>query len=883
MDKSLLLLFVSLLVFDSIVAAPISKSGGGNLVAESSCLSNDLIPYRAKGNLISVWNGEDYTDLFIKGTNLGVAVPGTQPGELAASREQYQNWFERIKEIGYNTIRTYTLHYPRFYEELAGYNISHPQSPLLLFQGIWLDESVDPNLYNQTVSFDLGIQEVINCVHGNETILHRFGRAYGTYTADISQWVIGYIIGREVYPYEISETNLANASVSSFVGDFFSITDCSPAEAWICGRMDEVVTYENEQYATQRPVSFSSWPTLDPITHPTEVTRPDSEEDDESVDLSKVDGTNADAGFFVSYHAYPYYPDFISDDPGYITYSDEYGPNSYLGYLNDLKSHYENIPLIVGEFGVPTSWGSAHSAHSEMHHGSIPEELQGVYTIRMLENLEAAGLGGGMQFSWIDEWFKQAWITNPLSDAARRHVWHNVMNPEQNFGVIEFVPEQKVKTSIGSFGTGLPVSEIKASADMAYFNIGLLMNTGDYLNEDFWIAIDTYDQTVGESILPGGTNLTVDGSTMRAEFALNFSLADTIAYLYVTKAYDTYGIKQMNRLDTIVSTITDGADWNLVKWIVNYSSGEFQNTGILDITPNSESAHFDTGISWNSDSVTIRIPWTLINYADPSQKEVTYYTSQMTNNEIEVLTRYKISDGIALTVVGGEQKSQSSRFSWDNWDVADIVNNPMVEQEKKSVPYIEDNIGKFNSSPIPDCDTYVVAVNDYLNIDAEEGLLINDIDFDGDVLEVLYDSEGVALQGTLDVYADGAFLYTPYSTATGTDQFVYSVTDGEHYSREVTVTIEIDDSNVGIPDDELLAEDMVKVYPNPSKGIYTINLHNNQQIASARIYNTTGQVIRQFNRLESNSTIDITDQKPGVYILDMKTDNTSVSMRLVKL
>ena len=44
---------------------------------------------------------------------MGNAVPGTQPGELAATREDYRRWFHLIKEAGYNTIRLYTLHYPK--------------------------------------------------------------------------------------------------------------------------------------------------------------------------------------------------------------------------------------------------------------------------------------------------------------------------------------------------------------------------------------------------------------------------------------------------------------------------------------------------------------------------------------------------------------------------------------------------------------------------------------------------------------------------------------------------------------------------------------------------------------------------------------------------
>ena len=75
--------------------------------------------YAIKGDQFAIWNGFNYIPIFMKGINLGVSVPGTQPGELAATTEDYRRWFALIKEAGYNTIRLYTLHYPRFYDELS--------------------------------------------------------------------------------------------------------------------------------------------------------------------------------------------------------------------------------------------------------------------------------------------------------------------------------------------------------------------------------------------------------------------------------------------------------------------------------------------------------------------------------------------------------------------------------------------------------------------------------------------------------------------------------------------------------------------------------------------------------------------------------------------
>ncbi len=151
-----------------------------------------------------------YTPVFIKGINFGIAVPGTFPGELAATRAQYGRWLEKINEIGYNVVRTYTLHYPRFYQVLDSFNLTNPDHPVYLLQGMWLEEGLEGyanDLYFMTDTMNSQIGQYIDCMHGNCVIPPRLGKAYGNYDADISPWVLGYIVGREIHPTEVLTTN----------------------------------------------------------------------------------------------------------------------------------------------------------------------------------------------------------------------------------------------------------------------------------------------------------------------------------------------------------------------------------------------------------------------------------------------------------------------------------------------------------------------------------------------------------------------------------------------------------------------------------------------------------------------------------------------------
>src|SRR4051794_15591907 len=100
------------------------------------------IPFSTDSNFITIWNGSSYVPFAIKGVNFGISKPGTFPGELLVTREEYGRWFSMIRDAGFNTIRLYTLHFPEFYDVLDSFNLANPRSPLFFFQGIWLEEEV---------------------------------------------------------------------------------------------------------------------------------------------------------------------------------------------------------------------------------------------------------------------------------------------------------------------------------------------------------------------------------------------------------------------------------------------------------------------------------------------------------------------------------------------------------------------------------------------------------------------------------------------------------------------------------------------------------------------------------------------------------------------
>ena len=865
-----------------LIIKAISPNVNAQYLAPSGMTESFTGNYTIKGDRFAIWNGKEYIPIFVKGINMGISVPGTQPGNLAASREDYGRWFHLIKEAGYNAVRLYTLHFPRFYEELSQFNLDHPGNPLLLLQGVWLEEQeVYTDLYNLSAEFDKEIREVVSAIHGDINIDTRFGKAHGSFATDISPWVLGFLIGREIFPDEVALTNQAHTGENEYLGTYFGLSGGGdPVEVWITQRLDSLMIFENEQYGIVRPTGLSTWPTLDPLVHLTEHSLIDSQEDDEKMDLSNLVSSEPSGGFFIGYHAYPYYPDFIVQDPNYGVESDSIGPNSYLGYLKDLKKHYEGIPLVIAEFGVPSSWGSGHLTPSGMNHGGITEEQQGQYTIRMLDNILGSGCAGGIQFSLIDEWFKQTWITNPYSDQEYRHFWHNITAPEQNFGILSFAPPPEPFKKSGSFPDE-SVSEIRLASDYTFFRVRLYLDSESHLEDTLWVAFDTYAGDLGESMLPNGVSIGDGGDTLRAEFALSIPIGGERADLYVIPSYDIYGIKELVRIDTVVSTRSDAGIWNRVRWKTNYFYDFTQYIGKLNISSSDDPYQFNNAVTVFNDSLEIRIPWTLLNFPAPTVRRAMHYVSYHDGNNIVMVQEDTLTSGIAVTVAGDHGLYKSDRYSWSFWDYEKIQNDPPIERKKQSFHFLKRELPQFNSPPIGLADSFEVFPGETLDIGMEEGLLSNDFDIDGNEISAALSFGNSPGHGTLNLHPNGSFNYFPLEGFQGDDFFSYYLEDGFTNSTLISVNI-----RVGYP----LGGDLVRagdhknrftIYPNPGKYQFYIKTSLPFGDAALVVSDMMGREIAHKSLRNATTSISVGDIEPGIYLFKVIFDRQTEVHRVV--
>ncbi|GAG53670.1 unnamed protein product, partial [marine sediment metagenome] len=97
-----------------------------------------------------------------------------------------------------------------------------------------------------------------------------------------------------------------------------------------------------------------------------------------------------------------------------------------------------------------------------------------------------------------------------------------------------------------------------------------------------------------------------------------------------------------------------------------------------------------------------------------------------------------------------------------------------------------------NEAPVAFDDSYTMDQDTVLTISAP-GVLVNDIDNDGDTLET--DLISGPTDGGLVLNPDGSFVYTPTSGFVGHDAFQYRAYDGVDYSTTATVTVTVESVN----------------------------------------------------------------------------------------
>jgi peptidoglycan/xylan/chitin deacetylase (PgdA/CDA1 family) len=627
--------------------------------------------------------------IFLKGVNLGVAIPGKFPAEFALTFDEYLNWMMKIGEMNANVVRVYTILPPEFYEALAFYNLHHFDRPLYIMHGVWTEVPASENYFEPvyTREFEKEIIDALDVIHGRAVLPERPGKASGIYSTDVSKYVISILLGREWEPGSVFKTNQVNA-IRQYRGDFVCMNDGNPMEAWLAKMMDFTVLYETQHYRYQHPVSFVNWLPLDPMFHNTEIIENkkvrEYDNDLESIDFSRFQATDIFyPGIYAAYHAYPYYPDFVSLQDSYQDPTGKEGDHSsYFYYLQDLKLHTPGLPLVIAEYGLPSSRGNSHYSPSGFHQGGHSEAEQARLSLELTKDIVTTGCAGAIYFEWIDEWFKHNWLVMDFEQPADdRKLWHNMENPEQNFGILAL--ENKIKIIDGKLtdwdAEELESDDIKllCDADATYFYIASRLNGFDFTKNNLYIAIDTYSEEKGDHMLP----FTGERFQNGFEFLLEFRSEDS-ALILVDEPYSVYTDIYNDLIPVYASQENSNGKFIHQLMMTNRSrvslTGERTDSVIFDRSPLVFGKSSDPKYSnadWyfdESDNVLeIRLDWHLLNVCDPAKRFVLDDQPGTSDIEYAATDAFKIYAFITskADVVNAKiPKDEPWSFTWQEWD-----------------------------------------------------------------------------------------------------------------------------------------------------------------------------------------------------------------------
>lgn len=678
----------------------------------------------------------EWKPLFLKGFNFGAALPGCFPAEFEATERQYYEWLKMMADLGANTIRTYTILPPVFYKALSKYNFSHSNKPVYLLQGVWA-KVVEEEGYGDSSyidEFKREIKDVIDLINGKASIASRPGHASGEYTSNLSQFTLAVIIGREWEPQTVSALRERFPERTSYHGAFFSVPKGEPMECWLAEALDFAAKYETYRYHRQTALSFVNWLPLDPMHHDSEWIEWDNvreyDNDLESINPLSIHPTPLfKAGYFASYHAYPYYPDFVFNDEEYRRAECSHGSCAYFGYLRDLVEAHRGMPVVVAEFGVPSSRSAAHFQPDGMHQGGHSEAAQGELNAHMTGDIWESGCAGAVMFEWMDEWFKHNWLVMDFElPQERNKMWHNLEDAEQNFGILAM--ESRVTQIDGNpddwsgedllagdeigdvEGEAGDISAFYARSDASciYFLVDFADGMGlqDWEKTILWIGINTYDKDAGDFSFPGKILSTPTGM----EFLIEIR-GPKESRILVDEPYDVFtdyfhgitpgyaSIRNANGVFVEQKLLTNRERETLLgesidRILLNRSRMVW---GTADASQPGHTSLADICPSADGKSLEMRLPWALLNVTDPSSKSVLNDSKDTPEIDISISKNFRIytatvgvnGDSVSVIDLLPDGFKRAVEFSWEGWEKP-----AYTSRLKESAGYVADAFHKID-------------------------------------------------------------------------------------------------------------------------------------------------------------------------------------------
>ncbi|MDF2568048.1 MAG: hypothetical protein K0R90_1504 [Oscillospiraceae bacterium] len=610
-----------------------------------SKISSKKIEYQVDGN---------WKTFKLKGFNINGLLPGDQPYKYTRDINVYKEFLDSVAEIGGNCVRVYDLMPPEFYRALYEYNLSHADKAIYFMQNVVTPTNVNAEtILGEASRTELkkNIEYIVDAVHGKAEVPAVGKRQAGTYVNDVSKYLLSYTVEIDTSMNVITSIN-KNYPSYQFSGEYLSCSS-NASEALMAFVCDSVYGVQQKKYGYIAPVGAHGNAELLPSMD-WSLNNEQSE-----FDVSRIQTTpKSKDAFFISYKLSPSDAVFLNNTESFKSYKDEAGTFAYGGYINTVKSQQKTYPLLIDGFGLSTNMNAFEKENSV---NGLTEQQQGEGLVRMLKSINSQNFLGGLISDLNDSWTNCAEDMKPFVVPLRDNaLWQNTLDPTQNEGVLAVNPKKSNDIEL-SLKDNDKLKEMQISHDEAFVYMTIVLDkVVDYDREQLIIGLDTYQRNNGEYLYDAKYFAT---GLSGMEYVVKFESKNS-ASIYVAKSYNR------NR-GQFSSKESYKASFDYIATL-KYGTYDESNNNFYQV----------------GSTINLRIPWSLINFVNPSKKMVINDTRSKAQIEKEdSIVQTTNTDGILFSLLIADKETKDTsyifpldkqstgykKFTWQNWEKPSCV------------------------------------------------------------------------------------------------------------------------------------------------------------------------------------------------------------------
>lgn len=565
--------------------------------------------------------GDEWKDFAFQGFNLNGEAPGDEQYHYTRDVSYYASLLQSLGDMGGNCVRVYDLLPPEFYRALCEYNQS-AETPLYLIQGILTPPDIDAaDAFDNLEAVKANIAASLSAVHGEGDVSGNGTREDASYVYNAAPYVIAYILDPRLDEQAADAILNGDRQSADYAGTYIRASG-NGVEALAAELCDYALTYMQSAYGCMQPVSVcsggerlegASWIAPEEKTY----------------NLSRLETAEGAEGLYFTSLS------LDSDDEALLGneaafsggYADSTGGFAWGGYIREAKGLCGGA-VLLDRAGLSTN---SDMFEQESAVNGLSEQEQGNGLVRMLRAADGLGYMGMLVADLNDNWSAsseeaQAY-TRPLSNNG---LWYNPTDRAETTGVVAVEPNAPAEAAmqLNDNSEKSLMQQMQVSYNEAYVYLTILLRSDiDYDANELIIGLDTYQRNDGEYFYDKNYYA---NSQSGMEYIIKFE-SKSSASLYVAHSYN-------RNAGNYSSQESYTAEYDLVS-VLRYGNFTSSNT------------HFyQAGVT-----LWIRIPWAMLNFADPSGALVV-------NGQENGVLRTTATDGMIFSLLIGSKETMDTAY-----------------------------------------------------------------------------------------------------------------------------------------------------------------------------------------------------------------------------